>query len=65
MVNKEAKKILIDNGWRLRDLAKTTGYSVQHVSNLLNGHLSTVRGKENIALALGKNIDELWPENRS
>lgn len=44
----------------ITELAKITGYSVQHVSNILNGHVDSERGKKLIAKAMKKDFFKLW-----
>lgn len=60
MSAKNVKKTMIDQDLSLTKLAGITGYSRVHLSNVINGHLESLRAKKVIALALKKDFQELW-----
>lgn len=62
MVNKNVKKTMIDQNLTLTKLGAITGYSRVHLSNVINGHLESLRAKKVIALALRKDFRELWDD---
>ncbi|MGD0397605.1 MAG: helix-turn-helix transcriptional regulator [Syntrophobacteraceae bacterium] len=65
-MGKEVKKILIDKGLSIADLARITGFTRGHLSGVINGRYKSERAQKVIALALRKDFSELWaPEQES
>lgn len=62
VVFKKVKKALIDQNLSVTKLADITGYTRVHLYNVINGHLNYVKPKKAIALALGKDFNDLWSE---
>jgi len=60
MIFKKVKKIMIDQDLNCIKLGELTGYSKQHISNIINGHFDSLKAKEKIALALDIQFNELW-----
>lgn len=60
MVYKSVKKELINQDLMVKDIAKATGYSKEHISGVINGRYESPKAKKMIALVLGKNFDSLW-----
>jgi len=65
MTVKNIKKTMIDQDLNVTKLAKITGYTRGHLSNVINGHFDSIRAKKSISLALRKDFDELWADNSS
>lgn len=57
---KAVKKVLIDKGQTISELAEMTGFSRGHLYGVLSGRYKSERAKKIIALALGKDFGELW-----
>ncbi len=60
----EVKKILIDEGLSIADLARKTGFTRGHLSGVINGRYKSKRAQKVIALALRKEFSELWPSEQ-
>ncbi len=60
MKNKEIKKCLIDLDLTITDLAKRTGFSRVHISNVVNGHWNSKNVRDAVTRVIGKN---LWGED--
>lgn len=60
--NKTAKKALIDADLTTSRLAEITGYSREHLSNVINGNIESIRAKKVIALAVGKKYEDIWAD---
>ena len=58
--HKEVKKAMIDLDFTIVRLAKMTGYSVPHTSNVINGHFKAPKARQAIADALGKDVHVLF-----
>ena len=63
MVFKVVKKSMIDQDLTVTKLAKITGYTRGHLSNVINGRLDSIRAQKSISLALRKDFHELWANN--
>ena len=61
MIAKTVKKTLIDQEINITTLAERTGYTRGYLSGLLNGRFESSRAQKVIALALKKEVKELWP----
>ena len=59
--NVTVRKALLDKGLQIKDVAKELGYTMGHVSGVINGRLDSPKVKKSIALLLGKDFDSLWP----
>lgn len=57
---KTVRKVLIDKGQTISELAEMTGFSRGHLYGVLSGRYKSERAKKIIALALGKEFEELW-----
>jgi len=62
MIAKEVMKTMIDQDVTLKKLAEMTGYTYNHLSKVIHGHVNSEKVKKIIAFALRKNFDELWGE---
>lgn len=62
MGTKAVKKVLIDSGWGVADLARHIGMSREHVSRVINGRYESNRVKKRIAEALAKDYEDIWGE---
>jgi DNA-binding Xre family transcriptional regulator len=60
MIAKKVKKTMIDRDITVTNLAKITGYTRGHLSNVINGRIDSIKVKKVIALALDKKFSELW-----
>ena len=60
MSTKKVKKAMIDKDLTITKLAKKTGYSRIHLSNVINGHFKSAKARGAIAEALGKKPERLW-----
>lgn len=60
MLFKNVKKAMIDQDLNVTKLAKATGYTRNHISNVINGHVESIKVKKVIALVLGKEDSKLW-----
>lgn len=38
-MRKKIKHLMVDKGWTLKDLAEKTGYTPQHISNVIRGEV--------------------------
>lgn len=47
------RKSLIDHGWKCKDLAKATGYSIHYIYSVLNGGRCSDKLAEKIVDVLG------------
>ena len=63
MIAKQVKKTMIDQDLTITKLTEITGYTLGHISNVINGRYESVRAKKVIALALGKDFKELWADD--
>lgn len=61
MSSRQIKALIVLNGTSLTEIARTTGVSRQWVSMVVNGHKKSKRVRKAIAVAVGKSVDELWP----
>jgi transcriptional regulator with XRE-family HTH domain len=59
-MEKKIKKILIDQGLTITELARKTGYKRGHLSAVIHGRIMSDRARKVIALALGVEFDQLW-----
>lgn len=62
---KEIKVSIIRSGTTITEIARDIGVSREWVSRVVNGHSASGRIREGIALAVGKGVKELWPNNKS
>jgi DNA-binding Xre family transcriptional regulator len=60
MAHKELKKILTKRNMSVKDLAKEIGYTRVHTSNVINGHVRSIRAEKLIAFVLGKPRERLF-----
>jgi DNA-binding Xre family transcriptional regulator len=60
MPHKELKKTLIDQGMTIKDLAQEAGYTRVHMSNIVNGHIQSIRAEKLISFILGRPRDTLF-----
>jgi len=65
MIAKEVKKLMIDRDLHIRDLAEKTGFTPGHISGVINGRYASRRARISIALVLGRDVRDLWPETSS
>jgi lambda repressor-like predicted transcriptional regulator len=59
---KDVKKSMIDKDLNVTKLAQICGYTVSHVSKVLNRRVRSRRAEKAIALALNEDVIELWHE---
>ena len=60
-MKKEIKIALIEQDLTVEKLARKTRYSKLHLYHVISGRSESLRVKKVIALALGKEFRELWP----
>ena len=60
MPHKELKKTLIDRGMTIKDLAQQAGYTRVHMSNIVNGHIQSIRAEKLISFILERPRDTLF-----
>jgi len=65
MLHKELKKILIEKDMSIKDLAEKAGYSRVHMSNIINGHVRSIKGEKLISFILQKPRETLFKHNNS
>ena len=58
--NVEVRKALLDKGLQIKEVAEELGYTISHVSGVINGRFDSPKVKKSIALLLGKDFDSLW-----
>ena len=61
MSSRQIKALIVLNGTSLTEIARTTGVTRQWVSMVVNGHKKSKRVRKAIAVAVGKSVEELWP----
>lgn len=59
-INKKVKKAMIDQELNITQMARITGYTRGHLSNVINGHFESPKARKAISEALGRNYAELW-----
>ncbi len=59
-MDKEIKKILIDRGLTIADLARKSGYTREHLSAVIHGRLQSPKAQRAIAAALGIEFEGFW-----
>lgn len=59
-IAKKVQKAMIDQDMSYDDLSRLTGYSREHLSRVINGHIDSPKVKKFIALVLG-HVD-IWDE---
>jgi lambda repressor-like predicted transcriptional regulator len=57
---KKIKKLLIDKGMTMAELAYESGYSRVHTSYVVNGHFKSKKAREAIARVLDVKPHEIW-----
>lgn len=62
MIFKRVKISMINQAFTITSLAKATTYTRGYVSNIINGHIESVRAKRMIALVLHEDYETLWSE---
>jgi len=62
IITKKIKKIMIDQDVTISSLAKITGYSRAHLSNVINRNVDSLKVKKIIALILNIKFKELWDD---
>ena len=60
MIAKEVLKTMIDQDVTLKKLAEMTGYTYNHLSKVIYGHVDSEKVKKIIVMALRKDFNELW-----
>lgn len=63
MSTREIKALMILKGITSVDIARKTGVSATWISLVLNGRKPSKRIRKAIAQAVGKPVEELWPNN--
>jgi lambda repressor-like predicted transcriptional regulator len=58
----EIKAALMLNGKQAAEIARKLNLTRGHVSNVINGHTRNRRVEAEIAAAIGKRLDEVWPD---
>lgn len=61
MSNLEIKSLLVLKGTSITEIARTAGVSREWVSLVVNGHKNSKRIRKAIAAAVGKSVEDLWP----
>lgn len=61
--NVEVRKAFLERGLQVQDVAKQLGYTIGHVSGVINDRIDSPKVKKGIALLLGKEFDALWAVN--
>ncbi|MGA3113298.1 MAG: helix-turn-helix transcriptional regulator [Syntrophobacteraceae bacterium] len=54
------KKLLIDKGMAITDLARKTGYSRTHLSAVIHGRIDSPKARRAIAAALEVEFEAFW-----
>ncbi len=62
-MTKEIKKLLIDQEITIVELARRIGKSRTWTSLVINGNMRSPATRSLIARALGKRVQDLWPED--
>ncbi len=63
--NVEVRKALLDKGLQIKDVAEELGYTLGHVSGVINGRFDSPKVKKSIALLLSRDFDSLWPKEHT
>ena len=63
MPHKELKKILIEKDMTIKALAEKAGYTRVHMSNIVNGHVKSIRAENLISFILQKPKETLFQHN--
>ncbi len=61
MSNLEIKALIVGTGTSITAIARNAGVSREWVSNVVNGHKNSKRIRKAIAEAVGKSVEDLWP----
>ncbi len=64
-MTKEIKKLLIDQEISITELSRRIGISRTWVSLVINGHMKATETRKLIAAALGRKMQELWPNDNN
>lgn len=62
---REIKALIVLNGISISDIARQAKVSRQWVSMVVNGHKKSRRIRKAIASAVGKSVEELWPNGNN
>lgn len=65
MSNREIKALIVLKGTSISDIARQARVSRQWVSMVVNGHKKSKRIRKAIAQAVGKPVEELWPNGNN
>ncbi|MCL4873086.1 helix-turn-helix domain-containing protein [bacterium] len=65
MSNREIKALIVLNGTSLSAIARSARVSRQWVSMVVNGHKKSRRIRKAIAAAVGKEVEDLWPNGNN
>ncbi|NJL58264.1 MAG: transcriptional regulator [Desulfobacteraceae bacterium] len=61
---RRVKKTIAQNGMNITSLAKATGYTRSHISNVIHGHFKSPKAREAIANALNIESQKLWGKGK-
>lgn len=65
MSNLEIKALIVLNGTSISEIARKAGVTREWVSLVVNGHKKSKKIRKVIAQAVGKSVDELWPNGNN